>query len=134
MPSKTDDDVAQEWLYTKLNALAAEYVDAVPEGVSSLAFSASFLTGAIKNRTFGGTYTWSEQTWLVQVSAVTSDYANLFTLAAQAQTALDNTSGTVTNGTVFSCFLMQGFRRPEVTPSGTILSIGGLYTLCVKGT
>jgi len=130
----TDSQVAQAWLFTALDTLAAEYVDAVPEGVTGLAFSASFLTGVVKHRTFGGRYAWQEQVWLVQISAVTSDYANLFTLAAAAQTALDNTSGTVASGTVFACLLSQDFRRPEVTPSGTILSIGGLFTLCVKGT
>ena len=134
MPTKPDDQVAQEWLYSRLNNLAAEYVDSVPESVSSLAFSAQFMTGVLQHRTFGGNYAWSEQTWLVQISAVTADYTALFALAAAAQGALDNTAGTVTNGTIFSCLMTQSFRRPEVTPAGAILSIGGLFTLCVKGT
>jgi hypothetical protein len=134
MPTKTDDQVAQEWLYSRLSSLATEYQDSVPEGETSLAITAQFLTGRVMHRTFGGAYAWSEQQWLLQVSAVTEDYTNLWTLAALVQAALDNQSGTIPDGTIFSCLQSQQFRRPEVQPGLSIKSMGGIFTLCVKGT
>jgi hypothetical protein len=132
MPTRTDLDVQREHIYTRAGEV---FQDFVPEGITGLALDARHLSGQIIGRTLDGRYCWSEDRWLVEVSAVTEDYTDLNTAAALLQTALDTggTSYTYTNGTVYASRLAAGFQQADVAPGESTKRMGGEFLIAAKG-
>src|SRR5215204_3748498 len=133
MGAKTDAQVGREYIYDAAAAVGIVHYDAVPEDVSGIALRAGLLNGQVVGRTMGGGYAWMHMRWLVELSEVTEDYTALDTAAAALQTALDNTSGSVTNGRIVTCLIVAPLQTADVAPGLSVKRAGFEVEIDAKG-
>lgn len=133
MVAKTDAQVAREYIYDAAAGVGIVHYEVVPEDVEGVAIRAGLLSGQIIGAHFNGGYAWLRQRWVVELSELTEDYTTLDTTAAALQTALDNTSGSVTNGVIYDCRIAAPLQTADVAPGQSIKRVGFEVTIDAKG-
>lgn len=139
---KTDIQLAKEHVCSKIEGAGyPAYPDTIPEGVTGPAFRVFYagLTDPLEYhfvpRGSGNSgYDWSACRIQVEAVGVGADqtYTTLWTAAAAAHSALQNTTATPTGGTIFDCELYSPFEQADPDLSGDIKRVGGAYRVRAK--
>jgi hypothetical protein len=90
-----------------------------------------FMSG-IDMAAVGALRIWTDMLYLVKVVGQTLTYSDLSTAVARIDQLLHRTSGTVADGTVWTCTREQVIRMPETISGKPFRHAGALYRVCAS--
>lgn len=135
MPGR-EADVADEFLYNTLHGDAAlmglvtnVYNSEGTQGIVIYPAVIFQFMSAVDYAAVGAARIWADMIYLVKVVGETADYAVLGPAVARIDTLLHRASGTVADGTVWSCTREQPFRMPDSLASKQYRHAGATYRI-----
>lgn len=129
-------DAADEFIFTTLHGDATlmglvtdVYNSEGTQGVAIFPAVIFQFMSAVDYAAVGAARIWADMIYLVKVVGETADYAVLGPAVARIDTLLHRASGTVTDGTVWSCTREQPFRMVDNVASKQYRHAGATYRI-----
>lgn len=133
MPSTNEISRAETWMFQTLQALVSGrcYSAVAPAG-AVFPFIVFTCMPAPDLMGVGPARIWAALLYAVKVTAQTTSYASIATIADQVDAALHAASGTVSNGRILTCMRERPLSLTEELDGEQYRSLGGIFRVYVQ--